>query len=130
MFKIHSTVMECQVMEFQENSHRGRIFENVTSILQKKRILKGFILPLGNAFLAISFLVFMAIKLFIFTITWHRCLISEKVTHDHARERCTFSTHHIIRFKLRSNHHRLILVSNRQATLKVSKYYVYRFLEG
>ena len=53
-------------MEFQENSHRGRIFENVTSILQKKRILKGFILPLGNAFLAISFLVFMAIKLFFY----------------------------------------------------------------
>ena len=50
--------MECQVMEFQENSHRGRIFENVTSILQKKKNTERVHFASGQCFFGNKFFSF------------------------------------------------------------------------
>ena len=102
----------------------------------KKKMIKNFLTKSDVNFRKLSFLfayrpyfsgsVFMVFIKSV-TITWHSCLISKRVTHDHAKSKCTFSTNHIIRFKLGSNRCRLILSSNRQAILKVSMNHVYWF---
>ena len=51
-------------MEFQENSHRGRIFENVTSILQKKTERVNF--ASGRCFFGNKFFSFYGNKIIYF----------------------------------------------------------------
>ena len=85
--------MESQVMEFQENSHRGRVSEKndeSSDVNFSKRVIldseKSFYLPI-NRVLRLDF-CFYGNQFG--TITWHSCLISKRITHDHAKSKCTF----------------------------------------